>query len=74
MQNYLDNSDTEIIKSLEKELEFLILKQELVNKNQLLKLYISKSFGNSKDNSNDNDFDLDTDHKFLQQYPTFISQ
>ena len=74
MQNYLDNSDKEIIKSLERELEFLILKQELVNKNKLLKLYMSKSFGNSKDNINDNDFDPDTDHQFLQQYPTFISQ
>ena len=33
-ENDLVNSNTEIIKSLEKELEFL--KQELVNKNKLL--------------------------------------
>ena len=55
----LDNSNTEIVKSLEKELEFL--KQELVNKNKLIEMYTSKILGNSKDNSNGNDFDLDTE-------------
>ena len=47
-ENDLVNSNTEIIKSLEKELEFL--KQELVNKNKLTELYTSKIFGNGKDN------------------------
>ena len=58
-ENYLVNSNTEIIKSLEKELEFL--KQEFVNKNKLIELYTSKIFGNGKDNSNGSNFDLDTD-------------
>ena len=58
-ENDLVNSNTEIIKSLEKELEFL--KQELVNKNKLIELYMSKIFGNGKDNSNGSNFDLDTD-------------
>ena len=58
-ENDLVNSNTEIIKSLEKELEFL--KQELVNKNKLIELYTSKIFGNGKDNSNGSNFDLDTD-------------
>ena len=39
-ENYLVDSNTEIIKSLEKELE--ILKQELVTINKLTKLYTSK--------------------------------
>ena len=55
----LVNSNTEIIKSLEKKLEFL--KQELVNKNKLIELYTSKLFGNGKDNSKGSSFDLDTD-------------
>ena len=58
-QNDLFNSNTEIIKSLEKELEFL--KQELVNKNKLIELYTSKIFGNGKDNSKSSNFDLDSD-------------
>ena len=58
-ENDLVNSNTEIIKSLEKELEFL--KQELVNKNKLIELYTSKIFGNSKDSSKGSNFDLDTD-------------
>ena len=41
-ENDLVNSNTELIKSLEKELEFL--KQELVNKNTLVELYTSKIF------------------------------
>ena len=53
------NSNTEIIKSLEKEIEFL--KQELVNKNKFIELYTSKIFGNGKDNSKGSNFDLDTD-------------
>ena len=53
------NSNTEIIKSLEKEIEFL--KQELVNKNKFIELYTSKIFGNGKDNSKSSNFDLDTD-------------
>ena len=53
------NSNTEIIKSLEKEMEFL--KQELVNKNKFIELYTSKIFGNGKDNSKGSNFDLDTD-------------
>ena len=57
--NDLVNSNTEIIKSLEKEPEFL--KQELVNKNKLIKLCTSKILGNGKDNSNGSSFDLDTD-------------
>ena len=56
------NTNIDIIKFLEKELEFL--KQELVNKNKLIyvknKLYTSKTFSNSKDNSDGNNFDLDT--------------
>ena len=58
-ENDLVNSNTEIIKSLEKELEFL--KQELVNKNKLIELYTSKIFGNGKDNSKSSNFDLDND-------------
>ena len=46
-ENDLINSNTETIKSLEKELE--------------LELYTSKIFGNGKDNSNGSNFDLDTD-------------
>ena len=57
-ENDLDNNNIEIIKFLEKELEFL--KQELVNKNELIELYTSKIFGNSKDDSDGNNFDLDT--------------
>ena len=53
------NSNTEIVKSLEKEIEFL--KQELVNKNKFIELYTSKIFGNGKDNSKGSNFDLDTD-------------
>ena len=53
------NSNTEIIKPLEKEIEFL--KQELVNKNKFIELYTSKIFGNGKDNSKGSNFDLDTD-------------
>ena len=49
------NSNTEIIKSLEKEIEFL------VNKNKFIELYTSKIFGNGKDNSKGSNFDLDTD-------------
>ena len=55
----LVNSNTEIIKSLEKELE--ILKQKLINKNKLTELYTSKILGNGKDNSNGNNFDHDAD-------------
>ena len=58
-ENDLVNSNTEIIKSLEKELE--LLKQELVSKNKLIELYTSKIFGNDKDNSNSSKFDLGTD-------------
>ena len=58
-ENDLVNSNTEIIKSLEKELE--LLKQEIVNKNKLAELYTSKIFGNDKDNSNGSNFDLDPD-------------
>ena len=57
-ENDLVNSNTEIIKSLEKEIEFL--KQELVNKNKLIELYTSKIFGNGKDNSKGSNFDLDS--------------
>ena len=39
-ENYLVDSNTEIMKSLEKELQ--ILKQELVTINKLTKLYTSK--------------------------------
>ena len=49
-ENDLVNNNTEIIKPLEKELEFL--KQEIVNKNKLIEMYTSKIFGNGKDNSN----------------------
>ena len=56
------NTNIEIIKFLEKEFEFL--KQELVNKNKLIyvknKLYTSKTFSHSKDNSDGNNFNLDT--------------
>ena len=48
-ENDFVNSNTEIMKSLEKEIEFL--KQELVNKKKLIKLYTSKIFDNGKDNS-----------------------
>ena len=58
-ENDLVNSNTEMIKSLEKRLE--LLKQELVNKNKLIELYTSKIFGNDKDNSNSSKFDLGTD-------------
>ena len=58
-ENDLVNSNTEIIKSLKKELKFL--KQGLVNKNKLTELYTSKIFGNGKDNSDGSDFNLDTD-------------
>ena len=58
-ENDLVDNNTEIIKYLEKELEFL--KQELVNKNKLIELYTSKIFGNDKNNSNGSNFDLDTD-------------
>ena len=58
-ENDLVNSNTEIIKSLEKELEFI--KQELVNKKKL-ELHTSKIFGNGKDNSKgSSNFDLETD-------------
>ena len=49
----LVNSNTEIIKSLEKELDFI--KQELVNKYKLIELYTSKIFGKGSN------FDLDTE-------------
>ena len=58
-ENDLVNSNTEIIKSLQKEIEFL--KQELVNKNKLIELYTSKIFGNGKNNSKGSNFDLDTE-------------
>ena len=58
-ENDLFNSNTEIVKSFEKELEFL--KQDLVNKNKLKELYTSKIFGNAKDNSKGSNFDLYTD-------------
>ena len=58
-ENDLVNSNTEIIKSLEKELE--ILKQKLISKNKLTELYTSKILGNGKDNSNGNNFDHDAD-------------
>ena len=58
-ENDLVNSNTGIIKSLEKELEFL--KQELVNKNKLIELYTSKIFGSGKDSSKGSNLDLDTD-------------
>ena len=64
LENDLINSNTEIIKSLEKELE--VLKQELVNKNKLIELYTSKIFDNGKDNSNVSKFDLDTDISTLK--------
>ena len=57
-ENDLFNSNTKIIKSLEKELEFL--KQELANKNKLIELYMSKIFGNGKDNTKGSNFNLDT--------------
>ena len=58
-ENDIVNSNTEIIKSLEKELEFL--KQELAYKNKLIELYTSKIFGNDKNNSKGSNFDLDTE-------------
>ena len=58
-ENDLVDSNTEIIKSLEKELEFP--KEELVNKNKLIELYKSKIFGSSKNSSKGSNFDLDTD-------------
>ena len=58
-ENDLANSNTKVIRSLEKELEFL--KPELVNKNKLIELYTSKTFNNGKDNSNCRNFDLCTD-------------
>ena len=63
-ENDLINSNTEIIKFLEKELE--VLKQELVNKNKLIELYTSKIFDNGKDNSNGSKFDFDTDQSTLK--------
>ena len=61
-KNDLDNSNIEIKKSSEKKFEFL--RQELVNKNKLIyvknKLYTSKTFSNSKDDSDGNNFDLET--------------
>ena len=53
-KNDLVNSNTEIIKSFEKELEFL-------KQNKLIELYTSKIFGNGKDSSKGSNFDLDTD-------------
>ena len=46
-ENDLVNSNTETIKSLEKELGFL--KQDFVNKYKLMELYTSKIFGNDKE-------------------------
>ena len=46
-ENDLANSNTETIKSLEKELGFL--KQDFVNKYKLMELYTSKIFGNDKE-------------------------
>ena len=46
-ENALVNSNTETIKSLEKELGFL--KQDFVNKYKLMELYTSKIFGNDKE-------------------------
>ena len=46
-ENDLANSNTEAIKSLEKELGFL--KQDFVNKYKLMELYTSKIFGNDKE-------------------------
>ena len=58
-ENDLVNSNTEIIKSLKKELEFW--KQELANKNKFIELPTSKIFGNGKDSGKGKNFDLDTD-------------
>ena len=58
-KNDLVNSNTEIIKSLERQLEFL--KQELFNESKLIELYTSKIFGSGKDNSKGSNFDLDND-------------
>ena len=58
-ENDLVNSNTKIVKSLEKEPKFV--KQELVNKNKLIELYTSKILGNGRNNSNGSNFDLDTD-------------
>ena len=60
-ENDIVNNNTEIIKSLEKELEFL--KQERVNKNKLIELYTSKILGNDKNTSKGSNFDLDTEFK-----------
>ena len=60
-ENDIVNSNTEVIKSLEKELEFL--KQELFNKNKLIELCTSKIFGNDKNNSKGSNFDLDTSYQ-----------
>ena len=46
-ENALVNSNTETIKSLEKELGFL--KQDFVNKYKLMELHTSKIFGNDKE-------------------------
>ena len=46
-ENDLANSNTETIKSIEKELGFL--KQDFVNKYKLMELYTSKIFGNDKE-------------------------
>ena len=45
-RNSLDNCKTGIVKSMEKELEFV--KQKLVNKNKLIELCTSKIFDSSK--------------------------
>ena len=62
-ENDLVNRNAVIIKSLEKEQEFL--KQELVNKNKVIEMYTSKIFGNDKDNSKGINFDLDTNQSAL---------
>ena len=58
-ENDLVNSNTKIVKSLEKEPKFV--KQERVNKNKLIELYTSKILGYGRNNSNGSNFDLDTD-------------
>ena len=62
-ENDLVNRNAVIIKSLEKEQEFL--KQELVNKNKVIEMYTSTIFGNDKDNSKGINFDLDTNQSAL---------
>ena len=57
-KNDLVNSNTEIIKSLERQLEFL---KQLFNESKLIELYTSKIFGSGKDNSKVSNFDLDND-------------